>query len=155
MEELLYLLTGSATGIGTSARAVGSGTIGALAIPTGTSAPRCCGQRYTKVSTQAWRLAILMPFFFVSSFFAIFAYNLKMTSDRIAGNGDVKGVRFFLPLKRQVALIYFLYGSCGIVAIASVRYSLPSALLAGGECLPSLFLFWGENNNVAIVITVW
>ena len=88
---------------------------------------------------------------------------LKMTSGRIAGNGDAKGVRFsllfypftFLPLKRQVALIYFLYGSCGIVAITSVRYSLPSALLAGGECLPSFFLFWGENNNVTIIITVW
>ena len=88
---------------------------------------------------------------------------LKMTSDRIAGNGDVKGVRFslpfypftFLPLKRQVALIYFIYRSCGIVAIASVRYSLPSALLAGGEYLPALLLFWGEGDDVAIIITVW
>ena len=58
-------------------------------------------------------------------------------------------------LASKVALIYAIYRSCGIAAITTVRYSLSSTLLAGGECLPAFFLFRSERYDVAIIITVW
>jgi hypothetical protein len=92
LKELLHLLAGSATGIGTSARAVGSGAVGTLAILTGTSTASVLRAEIYEGIYPGLAISHPYTFFFVSSFFAIFAYNLKMTSDRIAGDGDAKAL---------------------------------------------------------------
>ena len=60
----------------------------------------------------------------------------------------------FLPLKRQVALIYAIYRSCGadVLRILGRRKPTLLALLIG---IPAVFLFLRKLHDIAIIITVW